>query len=435
MNMRFAFICAAICFTATMSFAQRASGPPNRAKLWFVARVVDTDPFTVEYVDRSSYHSDPTYKMDRYQNAVSVSPQAQYEDVKKFKLGDMISGEHCNYALMNCPPEVIPLREGRWDRDHSTAGLRIPPDFAINLKKIPNKYKTKYARTGMLLYYKPHEDNIVRSMSIFRDGTLFINTHYAGGIRRKLSASELRRIEKAFFDSGSDQLSTSTSSDYFKYSLTTIFGKNRNVQIDYSSRTAKPFVQVLDGLIAMQLRKADYRITYRWRFEIKDWQYGDTLPLDQAADSGYDYIRRNRDRLSKLLVPKQFYEENKNANGSTVSRFVYRFKGKLYHFSFASCTDRPTGSWGCYFAHRLGKIDTKGIVIGDHDEWPSDLKTKLHDIPSDALLTSDHYLGKAMPIEQEDVAKHREFYKGLLGATAEFREGNFIYAHVRVWMR
>jgi len=397
-----------------------------REKIWFIARVVSTEPFMLEYVD-DWYRHQPGHLRDvNHEVSTATNPQARTEDVRKFKLGDIIGGEFCASSIDDCPPAVNVWQPGQ--------ELSLPPNIAINLKRLGKEYELKYRRQGSLLTYRPDPRDLVQSMTIYRDGTVDIVTIGAGGLRRQLSENELKTLEKAFFADGTDNVVSSKSEGYFKLGLTTVFGKYRSFVVDQAAKRDIAFTSVLDDLIEKQMRTAIYRINYRWRLLIKDWKYGDTLPLDEAVDRRYRFVHWNA--LSQIKVPSELWDEARERYGE-VNLHVYRYKGGFYTIQFGTCTDGSTGTWACYLAAGGGKPVEDGRVWGIYEEWPKDLQMKLEDIPKDGLISSSSLFGKGLDIPRSDVEKHREFFKALFNSGtggASYREGEYIYSGLKVWI-
>jgi hypothetical protein len=347
------------------------------------------------------------------------------KNVRKFKLGDLIGGEFCVPWIDDCPPAVNVWQSGE--------ELSFLPNIAINLKRLGKQYEYKYRRNGFLLAYRPDPRNLIQSMTIYRDGTVDIGTIGAGGLRRQLSEDDLKTLEEAFFADGTDKIESSKSEEYFKLGLTTVFGKYRSFVVDQATKKDIAFTSLLDDLIQKQIRTAIYTINYRWRFLIKDWKYGDTLPLDKAVDSKYRFEHWNA--LSKIKLPTELWAEARERYDE-VNLHWYRYKGGLYTIQFGTCTDGSTGTWACYLAAGGGKPADDGSVWGIFDEWPKDLQLKLADIPRDGLINSSSQSGKGLDVPRSDTEKHREFFGHLfIGGTdgASYREGEYIYSGLKVW--
>lgn len=412
----------------TTSFAQDLK-EPSQPKIWFIARVIEVQPFTLEYVD-------DWYRHQKYGGGVGfgidVNPHSRNENVGRFKIGDLIAGEFCYVPLGNCPPSTVRASE-EFDASSESDGIRLPPTIAINLRKLNGRHRDKYARAGNLIQYKLPENSLVRSLHIYRDGLVTIDTHASGGTSARLSLGELRQLENAFVESRSDRIGAAKA-NVFDASLLTVFGKLRTVWLDPVTNGPNSFFGSLQKIIERLLDRAEYRITYRWRFKITDWQYGNVFPLDEAAKPGYEFIVKNRDRLSLLRPPEHFYEDAKERQGE-VAKFFYRFKGKLYGFSFATCTDRATGSWGCFFANEVGKRDGTGKLFAAFDEWPEKLGVSLDQIPEEGRISSHQRLGNGVAIPSSDFALHRKFYSQFLRSNGSFREGDFVYVDVTIWFK
>jgi len=271
-------------------------------------------------------------------------------------------------------------------------------------------------------------------MTIYRDGTLDIATNYSGGLRRQLSEDDLKALEKAFFAGGTDKVESSKSDEWFKLGLTSIFGRYRNFAIDQAAKKEIAFTSFLDDLIQKQMSTAIYRINCRWRFLIKDWKYGDMLPLDEAVDRRYRGV--HRETLSKINVPSELWDEARERSGE-VNLYFYRYKGGLYTIQFGTCTDGSTGTFACFLAAGGGKPVEDGRVWGIFEEWPNDLQIKLADIPAEgAMINSNGYsngFGKGVEIPKSDVQKHSEFFKRFFNGGASYREGEYIYSGLQVW--
>lgn len=397
------------------------------AKIWFIARVVSTEPFMLEYVD--DWYRHQSEGSNDYGFATDTNPQARTEDVSKFKLGDIISGEFCVPLIDNCPPAVNVWQPGE--------ELSIPPPIAINLKRLGNQYKYKYRNKGLLLSYRRSDKSIITNLSIFRDGTMDLGSFDSGGLRRKLSKSELEALEKAFFDKRTFKIESSKTDEHFKVGLTTVFGKFRDLRVDESSKKDIAFFSLLDDLIQKQVMGASYRINYMWRYRIKDWQFGDVFPLDEAIDKGY--LRKHWKTLSETMAPAMLFEEAKERlyekHDPDSYAYFYRYKGSLYSIEFPTCTDRPTGSWACVRLAELGKPLEDGRVFMSFDEWPKDLRLKLEEIPRDGLINNENRFGKGVEVPTLDIEKHREFFDRLLRGGPAFCEGEYIYYGLKVWFQ
>ena len=429
-----------LVFCGSNLFAQ-AKPANSLPKIWFVARVINTDPFTIEYLD-DWYRHQPHRGNQDYQIGVTTNPQAESENVKKFKIGDIIKGEICiSYGIRDCPISRVPdqnqlklkLVNPEFEPPLLEPELSLPPSIAINLKKLGEGYKIRYQRKGFLLSYKPRSTNIVTSLNIFRDGTTDLASYDAGWIRRSLSQDELAAIERAFFASQADKIETSKTNEYFKLQLSTVFGRYRNLLIDESSKESNKFISLLDNLIKKQVRDATYRINYMWRYSIKDWQFGDILPLDEAVDTHPKYLMQHWKRLSETKASTEFFEEAKDRYGYGMNLTFYRYKGRLYSFEFPICTDRPTGSWACFRLNEVGKPLADGRVWMNFEEWPKDLRIKLEDIPRDGLIDNSNRFGKGLDVPKSDLEKHSEFFVRFLHERPSYREGDYIYYGLKVW--
>lgn len=417
-----------LVMTAMQVVSLQAQAIKNRmgpAKIWFIARVVSTEPFMLEYVD-DWYRHQPEGS-DEYDLTTDTNPQARTEDVSKFKLGDIIGGEFCSPHFDNCPPPVNVWQPGE--------ELSFPPPIAIHLRRLGSGYKYKYRNKGLLVSYRRNYKNIITGLSIFRDGTIDLGSFDAGGLRRRLAKSELDAVEKAFFAKGTDKIeSTKRTGDYLTVGLITIFGKYRDLRVDESSKKEVPFFSFLDDLIEKQMRTAIYRINYMWRYQIKDWKYGDTLPLDQAIDRKYRFD--HWDALAKVKVPSELWNEARERYGNVIP-YYYRYKGGLYSIQFGTCTDGSTGTFACYLAAGGGKPVADGRIWGVFEEWPKELQTKLKNIPPNgAMVNANGYsngFGKGLQIPRSDIERHSDFFKRLLNGGASYREGEYIYAGLKVW--
>jgi hypothetical protein len=407
--------------------SQVTKGRKAREKVWFIARVVSTEPFMLEYLDDWYLHQSDV--SNDYGFAMDTNPQARTEDVSKFKLGDIIGGEFCIPLIDNCPPSVNVWQPGE--------ELSIPPPIAINLRRLGNEYKYKYRNKGLLLSYRRSEKNIITSLSIFRDGTLDLGSFDSGGLRRKLSKSELKALEKAFFDNRTDKIESSKTAEYFKVGLTTVFGKFRDLRVDESSKEDVAFFSLLDDLIQKQVLGASYRINYRWRYRIKDWQFGGAFPLDEAIDKSY--LSKHWKTLSDTMAPTDLFEEARERlyekPNPDFYQYFYRYKNRLYSVEFPTCTNRPTGSWACVRLAELGKPLDDGRVWMSFDEWPKDLRLKLEEIPRGGLINNESRFGKGVEVPTFDIEKHREFFDRLLRGGPAFREGEYIYYGLKVWFQ
>jgi hypothetical protein len=260
----------------------------------------------------------------------------------------------------------------------------------------------------------------------------------AGGMRRKLSKRKLDAIEKAFFDKRTDKIeSTKTTEEYLTVGLTTIFGKYRDLRIDESSKNDVAFLSFLNDLIQKQMLTAKYRINYRWRYRIKDWQYGDVFPLDQASDRGY--LNEHWKTLSETMAPSTLFEEAKERlyekHDPDAYAYFYRYKGRLYSVEFPTCTNRPTGSWACVRVSELGKRLEDGRIWMSFDEWPKDLRVKLEEIPRSGLISNETRFGTGIEVPESDVEGHRAFFERLLRGSPIYREGEYIYYDLKVWLQ
>lgn len=418
------------CLLVSNSHTQVTKVEKPKQKIWFIARVINTEPFMLEYVDDWYRYQESSVGMSGYGVSVDTNPQSQLEDIKQFKVGDMISGEFCHSTFDDCG-SAVRISEAARTRDPEDNGRSIPPPIAINLKKLGNKYKIKYAKKGFLITYNLSEKNIIQGLSISRDGRIDLISYEAGEITRWLSAKELAKLEKAYFESQTDKILSSTTDEYFKRSLSTVFGSYRHLQIDESSKDTNMFLSLLDELIEKYVRNATYRINYRWVFRIKDWQFGDILPLDEAAAEPPKYLLANWKRLSETKAPPRFFEEAKQKYGF-VAKNYYRYKGKLYYFEFGTYTDRPTGSWACFQANEAGTRDLGKFTPG-FEEWPSDLSIKLRKIPQTTLIGDHELFGKGLEIPGSDFLRNRDFYSRFLRERGEYREGEYVYSGLKVW--
>src|SRR5258708_18137153 len=84
--------------------AQVVKREKGREKIWFIARVVSTEPFMLEYMDDWYRHQEPIMPSQFYDSETDTNPQSKLEGVSKFKLGDIIGGEFFVPVVFDLPP-------------------------------------------------------------------------------------------------------------------------------------------------------------------------------------------------------------------------------------------------------------------------------------------------------------------------------------------
>ncbi len=184
--------------------------------------------------------------------------------------------------------------------------------------------------------------------------------------------------------------------------------------------TSEKFFNYLNSLINDFLDQAQYRIYVNRRTPIKNWQYGEVLPLDQIDQTDLGgtlvYSRDNKERLSKLRPPQSFFEEAVYRSGK-FTPFFYRYKNEIYGFQFAQCTDRPTGTWACFQAWKLKRGGVNESPQPNCIEWSEKLPIKLGEIPSEGT-----------DISVADKVQNIKFYRLFLGGSnIKCLEDNYIY--------
>ncbi len=416
-TLRTTLVILLILFGGIFLFAQTKKSAQSQEKYWVIARVLDTEPFVLEYLDDKYSQQSTTTQNWNYSVSIEVNPQSTLENIKRFKVGDIINGEFCSpWIEQNCG-----IRKAAETRiENEEYGIALPPSVVINLKKLGGNAKAKYKNKGLVLHYAPKGQTIIRDLKIFRDDTIFISGLYGNEIRRRLSAKELKSIIEEYLTKRINKTPSDRQADYFGGRFLAVLSGYQSLNVENPSRNLKNFLARLDTLISNQFKNATYIIHYLWRYQIKDWQFGDIFPLDEAVADIGAFLEENRQVLSLIKPPPDFLNEAKEYSGKINLNF-YRYKNQLYGFEFPICTIEITDNWTCFRAWNVR-----------HADWSENLQIKLRDIPPNSL-PKDNLSAKGLDIPKAELEQNREFYTSfLLGSNLLYKEGDYVYEGLRV---
>jgi len=417
-------------------FAQIKLTEQSSKKIWFVARVVNTDPFIVEYLDDWYRHQPSLMGYGDYEIVLDTNPQSQLEKVGKFRVGDIIRGEFCVVFWMDCPSlvRVSDNNRPKLKMGEDEPDMSIPPPIAVNLRRVAAKEREKYKRRGFLISYQFNDKSTINQINIFRDGTMILNSSRGNGMRRHLSPTHLAAFERLYRKDVNSKTNYEAGDDYLKPRISLNFRRYQYFLIENNSDALGQLIAELNKLIDESVRNATYSIHYRWRFHVKDWQFGEVLPLDLVAGKDRSYLDQNWERLSKTMAPKAFFEEAKESSDE-MNPNLYRYKDKIYKFEFATCTNRPTGSFACFRAWPTMKDKPSGEFTWVYKDWPADLEAKLRNIPLNVKNEDPSFNNNGLTIGKNDFELHREFYLSLVRQRGWYKEGDYVFADVIVKFR
>ena len=361
-----------------------------------IARVHSVAPFTIEILDELNQKAEILY-----QPRPLLKPTKYPADqLKGLESGDLIQANVYSHL---------------YDAGELAIGTGIK-----DIKKLDRSAKASYASKGVLLYYAPVRNSPNSYLTIYRDGTVLCHDTPGNEMANKhLSEAELKALKRDYFAGQIDQIPSDPSINDGP-GLFLFIDRNQKLDVKNPSVRLRTFLARLDSMIEGYIRDSTYRIRYIKRVAIKDWQYGDILPLDLAGGGdGRSYLDQNMERLSRIKAPPAFFKEAEDYDRGEGNFYLY--KGKLYWFTFPQCTIAPTGSWACVRVAELPYGKLRDDVWG-YTQWPSHLGLKLSAVPEQGL-----------DIPKEEYDKHREFYNSLLlGSRFRYREGDYLFLGVQV---
>ena len=380
----------------------------------FTARVMSVKPFIVEFLNPPGT---VISSIDARTISITEISKVSSDEIEGFQFGDIITGRSCTRMLSQCDGGNL----------HNVVGVISEKDYGgkrlINelrdLKKLDRTAKERYKNEGLLFLYTPDysKESALPRLLINRDGSVLLKNGYGDEIKNKqLSKSELNNLIKEYESTSLDKNSPDLSVNQFGSGLVTAISKYQTINVGKPPINAQRFLQQLEALINNYLQKAIYHISYLGRSQIKDWEYGDILPLDQAANLNGSFWSLNGERLSKLRPPPAFFKEANYQYGTSKS-IVYRYENEIYNFQFGQCTTYPTGTWGCSQTWKLVRAKVRDYQNITYDQWSNNSQLRLNQIPKEGL-----------DIPATEFFRHREFYTSLFGGSnVLYQEGNYLY--------
>lgn len=362
-----------------------------------IARVHSLEPFTIEILDELKQEGEILYDPRPFTKPSKYSA----DDLKGLQSGDII--------LANTYLHL-------YEAGELAIGTGIK-----NIKKLDRTARAKYAGKGVLLYYAPVRNSPNSYLTIYRDGTVLCHDLPGNDMGNKhLTAAKLNRLKTLYFAGQINHTPSDPSINEYGPGLFLFIDRNQKLDVKNPSARLQTFLARLDSLIESYVQSSTYRIRYIKRVAIKDWQYADILPLDLAAgENGDVYREQNLERLSRIKPSPAFFKEAEDYDRGRGD--FYRYKDKIYSFTFGSCTYIPTGSWACFRATELPYGKLKDNYWG-YTEWPSHLGIRLSAVPQQGL-----------DIPKREYYKNREFYSSLLlGSRFRYREGDNLLLGVQV---
>jgi hypothetical protein len=355
------------------------------------------EPFTIEILDDLKQRDEILY----YPRPFIKPSKYSIEDLKGLQSGDVILADTYSHP---------------YDAGELALGTAIK-----NIEKLSPTAKARYARKGILLYYAPVRNSPNSYLTVYRDGTVLCHDLPGNEMANKhLTPAQLHRLTREYFSGQINHMPSDPAINEYGPGLFLFIDRNQKLDVKNPSARLQTFVARLDSIIERYIQSATYRVRYMKRVVIKDWQYADILPLDLAAgEKGKLYLAENFERLSGIRPLPSFFKEAEDYDRGRGD--FYRYKYKIYSFTFPICTNKLTGSWACFRATELPYGELKDNYWG-YKEWPSDLGLKLSTVPQQGL-----------DIPKTEYYKHREFYKSLLlGSNFRFREGDYLFQGVQV---
>jgi hypothetical protein len=362
-----------------------------------IARVHSVEPFTIEVLDDLKQKDEILY----YPRPFIKPSKYSADDLKGLQSGDVILADTYSHL---------------YDASELALGTGIK-----NIKKLNRRARVRYAMKGILLYYAPVRNSPNSYLTIYRDGIVLCHGMPGNEMANKhLTEAKLNRLKSAYFAGQINHISSDTSITEYGPGLFLLIDRNQRLDVKNPSARLQGFLARLDSMIESYIQSATYRIRYIKRVAIKDWVYAEILPLDLAGgENGDVYLNQNIERLSRIKASPAFFKEAEDYDRGEGN--FYRYKGKLYSFTFGACTDKPTGSWSCVRVAELPYGRLRDNYWG-YTEWPNHLGVRLSAVPQQGL-----------DIPKTEYYKHREFYTSLLwGSRFRYREGDCLFLGVQV---
>ena len=428
-------ICVCALLLSSTAAQTRKKDRNSRPELWFVARVLSLEPFVIEDIDDYSRHL-ADYSRSRYQDyEITVETLGKkHLEGKNLKIGDLIKGETCFLYLDQdgCESKYDPVEkaEGSDNPIDSLTGVSPPPMGIRNLRKMPDSAKNLYRNKGLLIKYFLSENDTIRHLAVYRDGTVMIDGPYGRNrIQRRLNPSAVEALLRLYAEYEIAALPSDRKLEYNEPFISFSVPKYQELRTAKPAKNLRSFLAEVDRIADGYVRNATYRITWRWRYQIKDWLYGDILPLDLIAEgqrAGKILLPPGHwERIGQIKVPDSFFAQAAEQAGE-MKRFYYRYKNKLYLFEFPFCTGAPRQSWHCY---RVAEVNYKKVLFEPswivYDDWSADKNLRLADIPE-----------KGLDIPRAAFEADREFYQSFVnGPHSFYREGDYLYQGLTVTFR
>ncbi len=359
-----------------------------------IARVLSTNPFSVEPVEDPKNPGGAVHAPRPVNRDIKHSA----EEVKHLRYGDIISADVYSYFSGG-------------DELGLGTGFR-------NIRRLGAIAKQKYENTGFLICYTPVRSGSGSYVTIYRDGTVLCQDTPGNYItNRTLSAGELKKLSLVYFSEHIDLLPSVETLKEYDPTVVLSFGKYQRLDVASPTANLKRFLSRLDSMFEEYIQSATYRISYYRRFLVKDWAYQEIIPIDETDDyTAYRY--KHRERLSQIRPSPSFLKEA--AASCQESCALYRYKGNIYGFEFANCSDGTTGTLACFQAYEVPFGTISKQTNWGYMGWPDELGARLSNVPVEGLdIPADEYL------------KHREVYTALLrGSRFLYKEGDYIYQGV-----
>lgn len=362
-----------------------------------IARVHSVEPFTIEFLDDLTQKDEILYNPRPFIEHMRSSA----DDLKGLQRGDVILADTYSYSYGSVELAI---------------GIGIK-----NIRKLNRAARVRFEKKGVLLYYAPVRNSPTSYLTVYRDGTVLCQDMPGNGISNKhLTKAELNGLKSEYFVQQINRIPSDAGISEYGPGIFLSVDHYQKLDINNPPAKFETFLARLNSMIESYVQSATYRIKYIRRADIKDWQYGDILPLDLAADeNGRAWLNQNLEKLSRIKPSPAFFKEAEDYDKGRGD--FYHYKGKIYSFTFPICTDRPTGSWACFRAAELPYGKLRDNYWG-YKVWPSDFGVRLSAVPNEGL-----------DISKDEYYKHKVFYTSLLlGSRFTYREGDYLFQGVQV---